>query len=326
MSSYPPTQNATIFNTSFFIDANAPLTNNSGDQRYLHLGGVGTLSLLSVSGNVDLGSLSLSGLAIDPTPIVGVSPGTSSASKALVMDSSNRIGAIGQLGFSSISTTYKTIMRASTISGSTGIEFYDTQLIAPKAVVNFRSDNNSEPVFLEMRGSLNDGSSAPNGSPAHLRWISGQGLSSGINLTVSNTSNAGTGVANNVVLSTRGGSIPHVVCNDQYNQLHLWPQNLSELNTSYAQNVIIGEELLVRKSLCLGTSQDTARMFSCLDSTMVSGNVRYWTFGSAASVNNQAEIAFNQDSTASYLGFGFYGATNVISYSSGGNVAIGTTP
>lgn len=61
------------------------------------------------------------------------------------------------------------------------IEFYDTQLVAPKAVVNFRSDNNSAPVFLEMRGYLNDGSITANGWPAQLRWIDGQGLLSGIN-------------------------------------------------------------------------------------------------------------------------------------------------
>ena len=231
------------------------------------------------------------------------------------------------LDFNLSSLLYKTIMRKSTISGSTGIEFYDTQLTNPKAVVNMRSDNNSEPVFLEMRGSLNDGSIANNGWPAQLRWIGGQGLLAGINLTVSNTSNTGAGVANNVVLSTRNGTIPHVICNDQKNQLHLWPQNLAELNTSYAQNVIIGEELLIRKSLQIGTSQDTARLISALDSNMVGGDARYITLGRDNSSKNQAEISFYYDSgnsNSNRLEFGFYGGAAMY-LTAGGRLGLGTS-
>lgn len=109
-------------------------------------------------------------------------------------------------------------------------------------------------------------------------------------LTVSNTSATGAGTANNVVLSTRNATIAHVVCNDQKNQLHLFPHGLAELNTSYAQKVIIGEELLIRKALQIGTSQDTARLISALDSTMVGGDSRYITLGRDNSSRNQAEI------------------------------------
>lgn len=281
--------------------------------------------------NLVYSTLNINGVSMVSTAAelnyVDVSQGVSTASKALVMNSSNKIGSIGELGFSAVSANYKTVMRTSTISGSTGIEFYDTQLVNPKAVVNFRSDNNSEPVFLEMRGYLNDGSIAANGWPAQLRWIGGQGLLAGINLTVSNTSNTGAGVANNVVLSTRNGTIPHVVCNDQKNQLHLWPQGLAELNTSYAQNVIIGEELLIRKSLQIGTSQDTARLISALDSTMVGGDARYITFGRDNSSKNQAEISFYYDSGASNanrIDFGFYGGALMYLLASG-RLGVGTS-
>ena len=236
---------------------------------------------------------------------------------------------VSTIDFNLNSLLYKTVMRKSTLSGSSGIEFYSTEFSTPshKPMINFQTGNDSEPIFLQMQGYLNDGSIAANGWPAQLRWIGGQGLLAGINLTVSNTSNTGAGVANNVVLSTRNATIPHVVCNDQKNQLHLWPQGLAELNTSYAQNVIVGEELLVRKSLQIGTSQDTARLISALDSTMVGGDSRYITLGRDNSSKNQAEISFYYDSgnsNANRLDFGFYGGA-LMYLTAQGRLGVGTS-
>ncbi|GMF34322.1 unnamed protein product [Phytophthora lilii] len=57
--SLPPVINSPIFNSSYFNTSNGYLTITTGDQRYLRLGGVGTLSASTVIGNLDVGSLSL---------------------------------------------------------------------------------------------------------------------------------------------------------------------------------------------------------------------------------------------------------------------------
>ncbi|EEY62140.1 uncharacterized protein PITG_14033 [Phytophthora infestans T30-4] len=63
--SLPPIVNSPLFNSSYFNASNGYLTITTGDQRYLRLGGVGTLSALSVMGNLDCGSLTLGGSALD---------------------------------------------------------------------------------------------------------------------------------------------------------------------------------------------------------------------------------------------------------------------
>jgi hypothetical protein len=91
MSALPPTIDSPIFNSSFFIASNDYLTITTGDQRYLRLGGVGTLSALAVSGNIDGGSLSLGGSNVDLTLLSGVIAGTPAAGKVLSLDGSSQL-------------------------------------------------------------------------------------------------------------------------------------------------------------------------------------------------------------------------------------------
>ena len=57
-------------------------------------------------------------------------------------------------------------------------------------------------------------------------------------------------------------------------------------------------------ALLVGTSTDTSRMISCLDSTMVNGNSRYMTIGYDNSGGNQVELGFSRNTTNSWsLGF-----------------------
>lgn len=404
MSSFPYVATSNVFNTADYNILEGGLTIEQANRLYLSLSGgtvVGNISTSNLSATstvsapiINSSQYLLSGSPINFSAITGVSAGTATANKALILDGAKEISTlnaitsntyygttaniqfmncdimtaaincnaptfyaggtafinstrdmsnintltfagtkairdVSTIDFNLNSLLYKTVMRKSTISGSSGIEFYSTEFSTPshKPMINFQTGNDSEPIFLQMQGYLNDGSIAANGWPAQLRWIGGQGLLAGINLTVSNTSNTGAGVANNVVLSTRNATIPHVVCNDQKNQLHLWPQGLAELNTSYAQNVIIGEELLIRKSLQIGTSQDTARLISALDSTMVGGDSRYITLGRDNSSKNQAEISFYYDSGASNanrLDFGFYGGA-LMYLTAQGRLGVGTS-
>lgn len=84
--SLPPIINSPVFNSSYFNSSNGYLTLTTGDQRYLRLGGVGTLSALNVIGNMNCGSLTLNGSSLDLSGLdylSGVTPGAASASKAV---------------------------------------------------------------------------------------------------------------------------------------------------------------------------------------------------------------------------------------------------
>ncbi|EGZ06630.1 hypothetical protein PHYSODRAFT_455518, partial [Phytophthora sojae] len=63
--SLPPIIESPIFNSSYFTGNNDYLTLTTGDQRYLRLGGVGMVSSLSVTDNLDTGSLTIGGSLVD---------------------------------------------------------------------------------------------------------------------------------------------------------------------------------------------------------------------------------------------------------------------
>lgn len=86
--SLPPTINSPLFKSAFLADSNTYLTISTGDQRYLKLGGVEALSVLTVIGNLDVGSLSIGGSSVDLSYINGITAGVATASKALVSGSS----------------------------------------------------------------------------------------------------------------------------------------------------------------------------------------------------------------------------------------------
>ncbi|GMF31227.1 unnamed protein product [Phytophthora lilii] len=124
--SLPPIINSPLFNSSYFTGANDYLTPTTGDQRYLRLGGVGTVSTLSVIGNLDAGSLSIGGTAADLSTITGITSGTFQSSKTMTLDSSG-IGLM-PLGTSSSNTlrfyggtTNRETMNIYRVSDSSGL-------------------------------------------------------------------------------------------------------------------------------------------------------------------------------------------------------------
>jgi FtsZ-binding cell division protein ZapB len=80
--------------------------------------------------------------------------------------------------------------------------------------------------------------------------------------------------------------------------------------------------------LLVGTSTDTSRLISALDSGMGSGTSRYITLGYSNSSYNQAEISFylsSNGSNANRLDFGFNGVGSRMSLKASGFLGIGTT-
>jgi hypothetical protein len=126
-----PIINSPLFNSSYFNSSNGYLTLTTGDQRYLRLGGVGTLSSLSVIGNLDIGSLSLGGSPISLSAISGITPGTAQPSKVLSLDGSGSISTITSL----TSTTY--------YGTTANIQFMNTDILS--AAINCNA-----PIFYAL--------------------------------------------------------------------------------------------------------------------------------------------------------------------------------
>jgi hypothetical protein len=81
-------------------------------------------------------------------------------------------------------------------------------------------------------------------------------------------------------------------------------------------------------NLCLGDSSDTSRIFSALDSTLLTANAIYMTLGKANQAGDQAELSFNYvgvNSASNYLGFGFYGGGNMFKIYNSGKLGINTS-
>ena len=340
-------------------DFNSTLTLAQTDARYLQLGG-GTLS-----GNLTSPSLTTGYLLSNRTTngqTINSTNGTSSCvlyhftngdayfgtttANNLVFQTGNTgrltIGSTGAIsGISSLNATTlitseldfnsssnKTVLRTSTISGSSGIEVYDTQFSTPtnQPLIDFQTGNNSDPIWLQLGAYQMTG--GVNALPYQIRYISGLAVNSGLNITCSNTSQA-TNNNYNVVLSARNGTIPHLVVNDQKNQLHLFPQNLGEINTTFTQNVIVGSGILVRQTLAIGDSPYNASgtAITALDSTMAAAAKRYITLGQTATANNQAELSFyysGSGSTSNAMCFGLYGG-EYMRLTAQGRLGIGTT-
>lgn len=105
MSSLPYAQLTNLFNPNDFTELDSSLSLATADQRYVRIGSAGYLSSLSTIGNVDAASFSLSGASINLSAISGVTAGTATASKALIVDSSRNIVNINALTATTLNTT-----------------------------------------------------------------------------------------------------------------------------------------------------------------------------------------------------------------------------
>jgi len=201
---------------------------------------------------------------------VDVSVGVSTASKALVMNASNKIGSIGELGFSPLSLLYKTVLRADT-SGGAGIEFYDTQFSTPtqRPLINFKTGNNAEPWFFRMCGYLsdNDGSGAypANGCPFNINFINQVSWDSGLRLGCINQSQASNNGAN-IGLWARNFTIPHFIAQDRFNQAHIKPTS-SQLNSQITGYGIVCGENVCMNGGGINAMRGNATVFSMINTT-----------------------------------------------------------
>jgi len=406
MSSFPYVATSNVFNTADYNILEGGLTIEQANRLYLSLSGgtvIGNISTSNLSATstvsapiINSSQYLLSGSPINFSAITGVSAGTATANKALILDgakeistlnaitSNNYYGTTANIQFmncdimtsaincnsqnfysggtifinstrdmSNINTLtfagtkriqdvqtidfnlsslfYKSILRKSTVSGNAGLEIYDTQFSgASHAMLSFivgNATSNYTSLKLYSPYNLPDVAGTAFGQSFQFQYRDGPSFGGGLAITTTAT-NAGTySEQDRINLSANAGAKPYLTVNPLKTQLHLMPQGLAELNTTYVQNVICGEEMLIRKYLCIGTSQDTARMLSILDSGMVAGDSRYLTIGYDNALRNQAEISFylsGSGSTSNRLDFGFYGGASMF-LTAQGRLGVGTS-
>ena len=100
--------------------------------------------------------------------------------------------------------------------------------------------------------------------------------------------------------------------------------NVGIANTSPAYLFDVNGTAQVNQ-LLVGTSTDTGRMISALDSTMTNSTVRGFTLGKANSQNNQAEITYmhlTDGGSNNYLSLGLHSSPNVLNIV-GGTACVG---
>lgn len=117
--------------------------------------------------------------------------------------------------------------------------------------------------------------------------------------------------------------------NFNYSQMYLKGSNgclgIGTTSPAYALDAVGS----VRASACMliGSSTDTTRMISALDSSMTNGTSRYITLGKSNSILNSAELSYQHagdGSSSNQLRLGFNGGV-VMTLAFNGNVGIGST-
>jgi len=203
---------------------------------------------IGTTSNHNFRLMSNNGIAVYMDSSQNVTIGTGAATSGYKFDCTGACLMQSTLNLSNLANRSR--FRTSTISSSGGLEIYDDQFNAlSSTMLNFKTGNNSSPTFIRMAGFQNDNTTmVANGQPHDIRYQSGLVFCGGLNISAINTVQA-SNVNYNVVLSARNGTIPHFVVNDQFNQAHIHPLDLAELNTSYTQNIIFGKKTRFRDNL-----------------------------------------------------------------------------
>ncbi len=234
-------------------------------------------------------------------------PGTAEASKALVLNSSKDISSINSLTSTSLIATNLT---------TTNFTLGGTSVTSTAAELNY-NDLTTGPGTAEASKAL---VLDANKDIVSIRNATVTGLTT-TNFTLGGTAVTSTAAELNYNDLTTGPGTAEaskaLVLNSS--------KNITGINNlSTTGNVTLGSS--VTGGVCVGTSTDTNRMISCLNSGLSAGSANYITLGQANSAKNQAELYFK------YVGSGngdnnfnisFYGnSIPSVSASANGKVGI----
>ncbi len=301
--------------------------------------GINTTSpayLLDVNGSVNcttlyLGSSAISSTAAEINTLNTVVAGTAKASKAVVLDASKNLTSINNI------TSTGTI--TSSLSG-TGFTHTDG-IISLSTIVNntatpglaFFGPTTPHTLSLMTNGisRLNISSSGNVGlgvtSPAYLLDF-GSSAFTMINFSAGKYT---LGASNSLMQYNSGGGHAFYVGASTANTAGTMALGITSAGNVGILTSSIQYPLHVTGSvkctqLLVGTSTDTNRMISVLDSGISNGGARQITFGKANSAYNQTELAYYHSSDGSgdnYFGIGFFGVNPILKVLARKTVIIG---
>lgn len=307
------------FNPYYFSYGLQSLTLDEADARYLRKTGGYVSGSLTIGGTLDTTALSINGVPIDLTSISGITPGTVSASKAVIVDSSKNI-----TGFNSLSAT--------TLTGT-------LQTAAQPNITSLGTLTG-----ISLNGNINLGSN-PSTSFNNNIIITGSASSP--------TNTVGIGMGYNGAIAT-GRIKAYNYILSQYNNIDIndgaiyvkadksigigtiTPFALLDLNQasstskrlrlSYTVNSVFGELYCDSNGSIVIPSN--VRPLSMLKSDLTNGNGISWALGRSGATDQQGECTFTYSSTAgqSTLSLGHFGTPQMLQVYSTGLVNIsGTT-
>ncbi|GMF37143.1 unnamed protein product [Phytophthora lilii] len=237
--SLSPIINSPLFNSSFFNSSNGYLTLTTADQRYLRLGGVGSLSALNVIGNMNCGSLTINGSSLDLSGLgylSGVTPGAASASKSLILDSCSNISGINSLQTTTLilGSSTLTSTEASYLIGLTTGVAQANKAITVNGSLNVSSINNLSASGITMTIQT---AAQPNiTSLGNLTLPASLTITNGTTISITNTTSSS---SFNVIIQNSGGA--QDIGSTTAHQLALRTNGIRRLTISSGGNVTIAD-------------------------------------------------------------------------------------
>jgi len=294
----------------------------------------GILTSLSVSGALTLGGALLTSTTSELNLIHGVTPGTAIAGIALVTDSNNNIVGINSISSSSYSGIIMTaaqtnITSVGTLTGLTlsgaisGVTTLTATTLAGTLSTAAQTNITSVGTLtsLSVSGTLTLGGTAITATAANINVLAGVTAGTGTAskaLVLNSSSGITTG------LTTLSG-LTTVSATTLTGTLSTAAQT-SITSVGTLTSLALSGAITGLSQILLGTSTDTTRTISALNSSMATLSRSYITIGQTNTLNNQAEISFyyaGSGLASNSMGFGLYGGTAMTILGSG-YVGIGT--
>lgn len=285
---------------------------------------VGTLGSLAVTNGITSTSIALGGVllsSVQASYLTGITIGTSAASKALIMSTSNNIAGINSLGASTISLTGTTIATS-----------------APTLNISANSGTTTGNIFIN--GSTNQfGFNTQTLRTEYSMTLNGTATQSGIFATGANTmihldniSPSGSSGRTSIEFNSDTGSTLEI---GQRNSLETTvPNGFYIYNTNYLLTLSTDGMLSLplttaTTALNIGTATSgftTAAKVVVCNNTIAANSRQGFYIGNSLATNNSACFShYNvaSGSASNRLGIGFYGKEDTVTVMSSGRVGIG---